>query len=96
MSTPQTELELALGGVPAPYRKRLAAAHTKMNAAHRAREHDACGVQAGKICESMIRYLQHELLGSGRPSGRRSPTSPICAGAWSRPRRPPAPRNCGS
>jgi hypothetical protein len=57
MSTPLPDLELALGGVTAAYRKRLATAHTKMKAAHRAREYDACGVQAGKICESMIRYL---------------------------------------
>lgn len=69
MSTAQDDLELALGGVPAFYRKRLAAAHSKMKAAHRAREYDSCGVQAGKICETLIRYLQHELLGSATPFG---------------------------
>jgi hypothetical protein len=80
MSTPQDDLEQALGGVPAPYRKRLAAAHTKMKAAHRAREYDACGVQAGKICESMIRYLQQELLGSSTPFGTTLPNfSVLCA-----------------
>lgn len=79
MSTPQAELELALAGVPAPYRKRLATAHTKMKAAHRAREYDACGVQAGKICESMIRYLQQELLGSATPFGTTLPNfSDLC------------------
>jgi hypothetical protein len=55
--------------VPAVYRKRLANAHTKMKAAHRAHEYDACGVQAGKICETMIRYLQHELTGLATPFG---------------------------
>lgn len=79
MSTPQAELELALGGVTAPYRKRLATAHTKMRAAHRAREYDACGVQAGKVCESMIRYLQQELLGSATPFGTTLPNfSDLC------------------
>lgn len=69
MSTPPAELEQALGGVPVAYRKRLANAHTKMKAAHRAHEYDSCGVQAGKICETMIRYLQHELTGSATPFG---------------------------
>jgi hypothetical protein len=79
MSTPQADLELALGGVSAPYRKRLAIAHTKMKAAHRAREYDACGVQAGKICESVIRYLQQELLGSATPFGTTLPNfSDLC------------------
>ena len=79
MSTPQAELELALGGVPTPYRKRLATAHTKMKAAHRAREYDACGVQAGKICESMIRYLQQEFLGSTTAFGTTLPNfSDLC------------------
>src|SRR3954464_12202977 len=79
MSTAQDELELALGGVPALYRKRLATAHTKMKAAHRAHEYDACGVQAGKICESMIRYLQQELLGSATPFGTTLPNfSDLC------------------
>ena len=79
MSTPQAALELALAGGPAPYRRRLATAHTKMKAAHRAREYDACGVQAGKICESMIRYLQQELLGSATPFGTTLPNfSDLC------------------
>jgi hypothetical protein len=79
MSTPQAELELALGGVPAVYRKRLAIAHTKMKAAHRAHEYDACGVHAGKVCETMIRYLQHELLGSATPFGTTLPNfSDLC------------------
>ncbi|GAB4062531.1 hypothetical protein GCM10028777_02570 [Angustibacter speluncae] len=69
MSTAQAELEQALGGVPAAYRKRLANAHTKMKVAHRAHEYDSCGVQAGKICETLIRYLQHELIGSATPFG---------------------------
>lgn len=79
MSTPLDDLELALSGVPSTYRKRLATAHTKMKAAHRAREYDACGVQAGKICESMIRYLQQELMGSATPFGTSLPNfSDLC------------------
>jgi hypothetical protein len=79
MSTPQAELELALSGVHAPYRKRIATAHTKMKAAHRAREYDACGVQAGKICESIVRYLQQELLSSATPFGTTLPNfSDLC------------------
>lgn len=79
MSTPQADLEQALGGIPAAYRKRLAKAHTKMKAAHRAHEYDSCGVQAGKICETLIRYLQHELLGSVTAFGTTLPNfSDLC------------------
>lgn len=79
MSTPQADLERALGGIPAAYRRRLANAHTKMKAAHRAHEYDACGVQAGKMCETMIRYLQHELTGSATPFGTTLPNfSDLC------------------
>lgn len=79
MSTPQADLEQAMGGVPALYRTRLAKAHTKMKAAHRAHEYDSCGVQAGKICETLIRYLQHALLGSTTPFGTPLPNfSDLC------------------
>lgn len=50
-----------------------------MKAAHRAHEYDACGVQAGKMCETMIRYLQHELTGSATPFGTTLPNfSDLC------------------
>lgn len=87
MSTPQSDLELALSGVPATFRKRLAAAHTKMKAAHRAREYDACGMQAGKICESLIRYLEQELLGQTTPFGATLPNfSDLCKSMERAPR----------
>lgn len=87
MSTPQAELERALGGVPGVYRTRLANAHTKMKAAHRAREYDSCGVQAGKICETMIRYLQYELTGAATPFGTSlSNFSDLCKGMEKTPK----------
>jgi hypothetical protein len=66
-------LEAALGAVPATFRSRLVSAYADLKSAYANRQFDACGLRAGKFCEVLLRYLQHELTGSYIPFGTKIP-----------------------
>lgn len=74
MSTPQpSTLEAALGGVPSSFRSRILEGYRSIKSAFADNQFDTCGTRTGKLCEVLIRYLQHTLTGTHVPFGRRIP-----------------------
>lgn len=71
MSTAQPEptLETALSSIPAALRSRLLTRYRELKAAYVNGQYDACGLCAGRLCEVLVRVLQHELTGSHTPLG---------------------------
>jgi hypothetical protein len=69
MSTTPSSLEAGLAQLPAEFRTRIIDRYTKLKEAFADRQYDACGVRAGRLCEILLRYLQHELIGSHTPFG---------------------------
>ena len=67
-STPS--LEDALSAVPRRFRSRLIKHHGDLKRAYRRGEYDACGARAGKLCETLIRYIQDAVGGQSTPFGR--------------------------
>jgi hypothetical protein len=66
-------LEAALAGVPASFRTRLIKRYRELKDAHNDGQHDAAGLRAGKFCEALVRFLQHELTGQHTPFGQQIP-----------------------
>jgi hypothetical protein len=62
-------LDAALAPVPAVLRDRLVDRYQSLKHAYVNGQFDACGLRAGRLCEILIRALQHELLGSHTPLG---------------------------
>jgi hypothetical protein len=71
MSTagPELGLDVALEPVPSVLRDRLVERYESLKHAYVNGQFDACGLRAGRLCEILIRVLQHELLGSYTPLG---------------------------
>lgn len=68
MSTSVTsELERALGSIPADLRKRLLKNYSTLKSSGLQPHHDAVGHQAGKLAEVLLRVLQHTLNGAFTP-----------------------------
>ncbi|MGT2438152.1 hypothetical protein ACU4GH_22585 [Bradyrhizobium betae] len=68
MST--SPLDAALAGVPATFRGRIIKAYLELKARSAEAKHDAAGVSAGKLCETVVRLIQHELTGAFTPFGQ--------------------------
>lgn len=82
MSTaPSLTLSDALASVPAVFRARLLSAHQGLKAAFSDGHFDACGLRAGRLCEVMLRFLQHELTGNYIPFGTKIPNFKLAAEA---------------
>jgi hypothetical protein len=66
MSTPRHDhgLEAALAGVPKPFRERLVRAYLDLKKNFAENRHEAAGMAAGKLCEVVLRLLQHAVSGS--------------------------------
>jgi hypothetical protein len=79
MSTPKpnSQLEVALAGVPTNFRTRIAKAYLELKARHAESKHDAAGISAGKLCETVIRLIQHELKGTYTPFGQQINNVPL-------------------
>ena len=75
MSTrkPRLPLNEALSKVPADFRTRISKAYLELKARHREGKHDAAGLSAGKLCESVLRLLQHQLTSACTPFGQQIP-----------------------
>jgi len=69
MSTAPNSLEAALASVPADFRGRMIDRYRAVKSAYIERQFDACGVRAGRLCEVILRLLQHELTGKSIPFG---------------------------
>src|ERR1035438_2770686 len=95
MSTrsPNPALDTALSGIPKLFRTRLIRAYLDLKKNALESRHDAAGVAVGKLCETVLRFLQNKLLGTFTPFGthipnfpdecRRLVTSPVTSGTES-------------
>lgn len=72
MSTPKPKspLQDALANVPSEFRSRTIKTYLDLKSRHAEGKHDAAGVSAGKLCEIVVRLLQHELKKSFTPFGQ--------------------------
>jgi hypothetical protein len=71
MSTPKAKspLEDALAGVPSQFRGKLLDAYGRLKRDHAEGRYDAAGLAAGKLCEVVVRFLQHVVTGKSTPFG---------------------------
>ena len=78
MSTksPSPILDGALAGIPKQFRTRLIKAYLDLKKNALESRHDAAGVAVGKFCETILRFLQHKLLGAFVPFGTHIPNFP--------------------
>jgi hypothetical protein len=79
MSTPKPSslLEVALARVPANFRARIIKSYLELKARHAEGKHDASGISAGKLCETVVRLIQHELKGTFTPFGQQVNNVPL-------------------
>ena len=72
MSTPKPKspLQDALANIPTDFRNRIIKAYLELKARQAEAKHDAAGVSAGKLCETVVRLLQHELKKAVTPFGQ--------------------------
>ena len=85
MSTPKPKspLDDALAKLPADFRKRIARFYLELKSRHAQSRHDASkqdtvGGSAGKLCETIVRLLQHELAGRFTPFGQQLNLAAMC------------------
>ncbi|HEX8397120.1 MAG TPA: hypothetical protein VF644_06820 [Pyrinomonadaceae bacterium] len=73
MSTRANDLALenALKSIPKNFRTRIIKHYIDLKSAFAEGQYDACGVRAGKFCETMIRFLQEHLTGKSTPFGQK-------------------------
>lgn len=72
-SKPRSALDVALVGVPSPFRSKLVSTYTGLKAAASEGRADQAGVRAGKFAEVSLRLLQHVVTGSHTPFGTQIP-----------------------
>lgn len=65
----KTILGKALGAVPAQFRGRIVDAYISQRQAFEEGHPDTVGLRGGKLCEEVLRLLQHELKGTHTPFG---------------------------
>jgi len=70
---PKSPLQDALANVPADYRGRIAKSYLELKARQAEGKHDAAGVSAGKLCETVVRLLQQQLGKTVTPFGEQIP-----------------------
>lgn len=72
MSTPKPKspLQDALAKLPTDFRNRIISSYLDLKSRHAEGKYDAAGVSAGKLCETVIRLLQHELKKTVTPFGQ--------------------------
>jgi hypothetical protein len=69
----QSPLDVALGALPATFRKRIIKTYLDVKRRHAEAEFDASGLSVGKFCETVLRFLQQELTGTYTPFGQQLP-----------------------
>lgn len=57
-------LDEALGNIPTQFRNRIIKQYIKIKERHEKGEYDASGLSCGKLCEEILRFLQHTLTGN--------------------------------
>jgi hypothetical protein len=66
-------LETALGAIPASFRSKIIASYIELRRRFAEGRHDSAGMSVGKLCESVLRFLQHHLTGTSAPFGTQIP-----------------------
>ncbi len=64
-------LETALKAISKNFRTRIIKHYIELKSAFAEGQYDACGVRAGKFCETMVRFLQEYLTGKSTPFGQK-------------------------
>jgi hypothetical protein len=64
-------LETALAAVATNFRKKIISTYLDVKRRHADGEYDAAGLSVGKLCETVLRFLQNELTGSHTPFGQK-------------------------
>jgi hypothetical protein len=78
---PKSPLQDALANTPTEYRNRIIKAYIALKSQHAEGKHDSAGVSAGKLCETVLRLLQHALTGQATPFGQQIANFPaVCDG----------------
>lgn len=67
MSTSPLTLDSALAALPLDLRRRLIESYASLKAAYVDGQFDACGLRAGKACETIVRVLESHLTGTYTP-----------------------------
>lgn len=78
---PRLRLDAALAPLPKDFRERLLKAYRGLKTAILEGRFDACGLRAGRFCEVVLRFLQHELTGTFVPFGTKVQNFKIAAEA---------------
>jgi len=61
--------EAALRPIPSQFRTKIVKAYSELKRRNSEGQHDSAGLSAGKLCESVLRFLQQQLTGSFVPFG---------------------------
>ena len=69
--TPRERLDAALTNAPQPYRQRTIDSYLDLKRRLAEGKYEASGLSNGKFCEVVLRLLQHEVLGSAAPFGKK-------------------------
>lgn len=76
-SNPKSSLNAALSAIPTKFRNRIVQSYLELKRRYYAASYDSswdtAGLSAGKFCESVFRFIQHELTGSSIPFGTHIP-----------------------
>lgn len=64
-------LEASLSGIPDTFRERLVESYLELKDAASHERHDLAGLNAGKFCETVLRFAQQEVLGTFTPFGQK-------------------------
>lgn len=57
-------LEPAFGSIPTQFRGKIIKSYLEIKRRHSEGRHESAGLSGGKLCESVLRLLQHQLTGS--------------------------------
>lgn len=71
MNTPKNRSPLkdALAGIPSQFRDKLIDAYERLKRDHAEGRYDSAGLAVGRLCEVVIRLLQHKVTGTFTPFG---------------------------
>ena len=66
----KSPLYSALAELPAPFQERITRIYLELKQRHKEGKHEPAGLAAGKFCEAVLRFLQHQLIGTHTPFGQ--------------------------
>lgn len=67
IANPNVSIEAALGNIPKTFQTKIIKSHLDVKTSLMRGDFGMCNLKAGRFCEVMIRFLQHQLTGSYIP-----------------------------